>query len=188
MVGLSLTAVFHCHVLSGLALRYPVTYVSTAPESGQNRHWSKKVFLIKVSCMQDHMSTLFLADNGYKAGFVNNFFLASKGEIERKFDQRNVIINQLVEQVNALTPVSGIQCYLSCVTCLQYSAHAMTQSVTVVDAVKLVYAQGFNGTNGINGNDGMQIWARIWHLLQRPYISASSTSDSWWMWSPATVA
>lgn len=107
------------------------------------------------------MSTLFLADNGYKAGFVNNFFLANKGEIERKFDQRNVIINQLVEQVNALTPVNGIPCCLSCVTCLQYSAHAMTQSVTVVDAVKLVYAQGFNGTNSINGNNGMQIWARI---------------------------
>ena len=120
--------------------------------------------------MQDHLSTLFLADNGYKTGFVNNFFLASKGEVERKLDQHNVIINQLVEQVNALTPVNGIQCCLSCVTCLQYNAHAMTHSVAVVDAVKLVYAQGFNGTNGINGNDGMHMGKNMTHSTDTVHL------------------
>lgn len=49
-----------------------------------------------------------ILNHWYPIKVATDLLPASKGEVQRYNDAQNVIINQLVKQINALTPVSGI--------------------------------------------------------------------------------
>ena len=78
---------------------------------------------------------------------ITNLLPASKGDVQdlrSENDQEKLIINQLVKQVNALTPVSG----------LPQLHGAATQCQCINSLPRWFRAQGFNGTNGIDGVNG----------------------------------